>query len=146
MDLVLKYPPFNVRIKKDGTQTRIFDFIRKRWLVLTPEEWVRQHVLNYLVNEKKFPASSVSLEKELRLNDLKKRYDIVVFNRQLKPYLIVECKAPYIALDKSVVEQALRYNLVIRSPLLMITNGITDFVFNHNNQVTELAEYGAANL
>jgi len=116
----------------------IFDFIRKKWLVLTPEEWVRQHTLNYLVTEKKFPASSISIEKELILNDIKKRYDIVVYNRDLKPYLIIECKAPYIELDRLVVEQALRYNLTIKAELLMITNGISDLVFNLKNEIVEL--------
>jgi hypothetical protein len=119
----------------------IFDFIRKKWLLLSPEEWVRQHVLNFLVNEKKYPASSISVEKELQLNDLKKRYDIVVYNNRLEPELIVECKAPYIALDKTVVEQALRYNLVVKAKLLMISNGISDLVFNLNNEIVELAEF-----
>lgn len=117
---------------------QIFDFIRKKWLVLTPEEWVRQHVLNYLVTEKKFIASSISVEKELLLNDIKKRYDIVVYNRDLKPYLIVECKAPYIELDRLVVEQALRYNLTVKAEVVMITNGVSDLVFNSKNEVVEL--------
>ena len=117
MNFPLKYAPFAVRLKKQGTQTFIFDFIRKKWLVLTPEEWVRQHVLNYLVTVKKFSASSISVEKELFLNDIKKRYDVVVYNRELKPYLIIECKAPYIELDRMVVEQALRYNITVKAEL-----------------------------
>ncbi len=137
LDLALKYPPFDVRLKKQGGQTFIFDFIRKKWLVLTPEEWVRQHVLNYLVSVKKMPASSISIEKELLLNDLKKRYDIVVYSQTLSPQLIVECKAPYIALDKTVVEQALRYNLVVKASLLMITNGVSHLVFDLNNELVE---------
>jgi len=127
-----------VRLKKLAEQTYIFDFIRKKWLILTPEEWVRQHLLNYLVTEKKIPASSISIEKELILNDLKKRYDVVVYTRQLKPYLIVECKAPYIALNKEVVEQALRYNLTVKADLLMISNGVSDLVFNIRNEALEL--------
>lgn len=80
----------------------------------------------------------MSVEKELVLNDLKKRYDVVVYTRELKPYLIVECKAPYIALDRLVVEQALRYNLTVKAELLMITNGVSDLVFNSRNEVVEL--------
>jgi hypothetical protein len=137
LDLSLKYPPFDVRLKKQDGQTFIFDAIRKKWLVLTPEEWVRQHVLNYLVSEKKMPASSISIEKELVLNDLKKRYDIVVYTQELKPYLIVECKAPYIELNTAVVEQALRYNLVVKASLLMITNGISHLVFDSKNELVE---------
>jgi hypothetical protein len=109
--------------------------------VLTPEEWVRQHVLNFLVTVKKIPAGIISIEKVLVLNDLKKRYDIVVFDLEKKPHLIVECKAPYIALDQNVIEQALRYNLVIKAPLLMISNGMSDVVFNANNEKIELPEF-----
>ena len=127
-----------MRLKKRASQTFIFDIIRKKWLVLSHEEWVRQHVLNYLVTEKKIPATYISVEKELLLNGLKRRYDIVVYNAQLKPWLIVECKAPYIALDELVVSQALRYNLSVKADLLMITNGISDFVFNSRNEITEI--------
>lgn len=141
LDLALKYPPFDVRLKKQGGQTYIFDFVRKKWLVLTPEEWVRQHLLNYLITEKKFPLSIISIEKELILNDLKKRYDVVVYDHQLKPRLIVECKAPYIALDKAVVSQALHYNLTIKAEFLMISNGVSDLVFNSKNEIIELADY-----
>lgn len=135
MDLPLKYPSFDIKIKRDKNQTLVFDFIRKKWLVLTPEEWVRQHVLNFLVTEKHFSASSISVEKELQLNQQKKRYDIVVY-KNLKPYLIVECKAPYVSLDELVLEQALRYNLILRAPYLMISNGVSDIVFDAANQPT----------
>lgn len=138
LHFALKYPPFAVRLKKQGERTFIFDTIRKKWLVLTPEEWVRQHVLNYLVSEKKFAASSISIEKELTLNAIKKRYDVVVYNKELKPYLIIECKAPYISLNEQVVEQALRYNLSVKADLLMITNGISDLVFNNKQEIVEL--------
>ena len=127
-----------MRLKKLAEQTYVFDAIRKKWLVLTPEEWVRQHLLNYLITEKQIPPSSISVEKELMLNGLKKRYDVVVYTRQLKPYLIVECKAPYVELNKDVVEQALRYNLTVQAELLMITNGVSDLIFNARNEVTEL--------
>jgi hypothetical protein len=126
-----------VRLKKHAGGMQIFDIIRKKWLVLTPEEWVRQHLLNYLVTQIRIPASIISVEKELVLNDLKKRYDIVVY-KQLKPWLIVECKAPYIALDKLVIEQALRYNLTVKAELLMISNGVSDLVFNTKNEMVEL--------
>ncbi|HOZ86959.1 MAG TPA: type I restriction enzyme HsdR N-terminal domain-containing protein [Bacteroidia bacterium] len=111
--------------------------MRKKWLVLTPEEWVRQHLLNYLIVVKKISRSSIAIEKTLQLNDLKKRYDIVVYSRDLKPYLIVECKAPYVELNSLVVEQALRYNLTIKAELLMISNGLSDLVFNSKNEIVE---------
>ncbi len=110
-------------------------------MILTPEEWVRQHLLHYLVTVKNFSPAFISIEKELVLNDLKKRYDIVAYTQQLKPYLIVECKAPYVELDKTVVEQALRYNLTIKAELLMISNGVSDLVFNAQNKRVELPNY-----
>jgi hypothetical protein len=134
----LKYPSFDVRLRTHATQTFIFDIVRRKWLVLTPEEWVRQHVINYLIREKNISASVISVEKELILNDLKKRYDIVVFDRTLKPWLVIECKAPYIALDQNVVAQALRYNLSVNAELVMITNGISDLVFNRFNEIVDL--------
>lgn len=126
------------RLKNQANNTYIFDVIRKKWLILTPEEWVRQHVVNYLVHVKNYPASSIAIEKELSLNGLKRRYDIVVYTRQLSPHLIIECKAPYIALDQTVIEQALRYNLIVKANLVMITNGLSDFVFNQKQEIIEL--------
>lgn len=141
MSLELKYPSFAVRVKKGSEQTKIFDSIRKKWYVLTPEEWVRQHVLNYLVEVKKYPASLISIEKEITLNDLKKRYDIVVYKKDLTPFLIVECKAPFIELEIITIEQAQRYNLILKANFLMITNGICDYVFNLENKICELPNY-----
>jgi|APGre2960657505_1045072.scaffolds.fasta_scaffold43507_2 hypothetical protein len=138
LNIALKYPPFDVRLKKIAEKTYIFDGVRKKWLVLTPEEWVRQHVINYLIVFIKISTSSISLEKEFNLNGIKKRYDIVVFDKQLKPTIIIECKAPYVELNTEVLEQALRYNLIIKSKLLMITNGVSDLVFDKNNRITKL--------
>jgi hypothetical protein len=141
LGFTLKYPSFDVRVKNGNGETMIFDIIRKKWLILTPEEWVRQHVLNYLVNEKKYPASTIAIEKEIVLNDVKKRFDIVVYNNKMEPSLMVECKAPYIELDASVLEQVKRYNLVMKAPLLMVTNGISDLILDHNNIALELPAY-----
>ncbi len=138
MNIALKYPPFDVRLKKVGEKTYIFDIVRKKWLVLTPEEWVRQHVINYLIVFIKISTSSISLEKEFNLNGIKKRYDIVVFDKQIKPAIIIECKAPYVDLNTEVLEQALRYNLIIKSKLVMITNGVSDLVFDEKNKITKL--------
>ncbi len=142
MNLALKYPLFNTKLKKQKNQTFIFDEVRKKWLLLTPEEWVRQHLIHYLILEKKYPVSLISIEKEIILNDLKKRYDIVIYNKQLIPVVVIECKAPYIELDKNVVEQALRYNLIIKAKYLMISNGVSDVTFNSLNQAVSLPDYG----
>jgi len=137
----LKYPGYDIRLKKKADQTLVFDPMRKKWFILTPEEWVRQHLVHFLVHVKKFPASSISIEKQLQLNDLTKRYDVVVYDHDRQPYLVVECKAPYIELGQDVIDQALRYNLILKAELVMISNGVQDFVFDKNNAQVELPEY-----
>lgn len=135
----LKYPTYNIRLMQDAKgKVKVFDEIRRKWLQLTPEEWVRQHLINYLVKEKKYPISLISVEKELVLNDTKKRYDIVVYSKSLEPIIIIECKAPEVNLSEKVLEQALRYNLVLKVPYLMISNGLNDFIINGTNKMNEL--------
>ncbi len=107
----------------------VFDAIRKKWLQLTPEEWVRQHVVNYFITQQKYPASLISLEKEIELNGIKKRYDVVVYTKELKPFMIVECKAPSIELSQEVLEQASRYNLILNVDYVFITNGLNDQLY-----------------
>ena len=145
MNITLKYPLFKAKIKKQKNQTYIFDEIRKKWLVLSPEEWVRQHLINYLINHKNYPVNFISIEKELFLNNIKKRYDVVIYNKQLIPKILIECKAPYIELNTGVIEQALRYNLVLKANYVMITNGVSDLIFNNLNQTLPLPEYSEIN-
>jgi type I site-specific restriction endonuclease len=133
-------------MKLDHGKQMIFDPVRKKWLQLTPEEWVRQHLLNYLIQLEAYPAASFAVEKELQLNDTKKRFDVVVYDRALKPFLVVECKAPYVALDRLVIDQALRYNLSLKAPFLMISNGIEDIVFTADAKVTTLPPAAALQL
>jgi hypothetical protein len=140
LNLSLKYPSFDVQIRNTNGKTFVFDQFRKKWLVLTPEEWVRQHLINYLVNEKKYPVSLIAIEKEISLNNIKKRFDVVVYNRQLQPFILIECKAPYISMDLNVIEQALRYNLNLNSEFIMITNGISDFIVDKNNRPVQLPD------
>lgn len=106
---------------------RVFDPVRKRWVALTPEEWVRQHVLNYLVHELGCPASLISVEHAIALNRLAKRADLVVHDRAARPLLLVECKAPHVPMDQRVLEQVARYNLVFRVPYLFVTNGLVHY-------------------
>lgn len=119
----IEYPPYHPKIKAESGKEFIFDELRKRWVVLTPEEWVRQNFLQYLTQIKKYPASLMAVEKEIKLGDLKKRYDIVVYDKDLKPWMIVECKEMNVALDKAVLDQVLRYNITLAVPYLVITNG-----------------------
>lgn len=115
--------PYQLRIIQQDGKERVFDIIRKKYVVLTPEEWVRQHIIHYLINEHKFPKALISVEKQLLLNGLTKRTDIVLYNRHANPILIVECKSPDVALNQAVVDQAARYNLTLRVPWLWVTNG-----------------------
>ncbi len=119
----IEYPAYQPKIKEEAGKEFIFDEIRKRWIVLTPEEWVRQNFLQYLIQVKKYPASLIAIEKEIKLGDLKKRFDIVVYDNNTKPWLIVECKEMNVPLDKKVLDQALRYNITLQVPYLVITNG-----------------------
>ena len=125
----IEYPPYQPKIKKEGDRELIFDGFRKRWVVLTPEEWVRQNFLQYLVEVKKYPASLIAIEKEITVGELKKRFDIVVYDRSTKPFMIIECKEMNVPLDASVIEQVLRYNSTMQVPYLVITNGTYCFAF-----------------
>ncbi len=123
----LNFPKFSFRFKNSENKISIFDVIRKRFFILQPEEWVRQHCVHYLLNEKKYPKTLINVEKELVLNNLKKRYDIVIFNTDGSIHMIVECKAPNIRIDQSTFDQIARYNLTLNATYLMVTNGINHY-------------------
>jgi hypothetical protein len=120
--LKIVYPEQNFRMKQEDGKGLIFDEFRKIWVKLTPEEWVRQNFLQYLVQEKNYPASLIAVETEIKLNDLKKRCDIIVYKDSI-PWMIVECKEMNEPLNESVLQQVLRYNISIPSVYLVITNG-----------------------
>ena len=124
----IEYPPYQPKIKLVAGKEYIFDAIRKRWVLLTPEEWVRQNFLQYMVQVKKYPASLIAVEKEIELVDLKKRFDIVLYKNE-KPWMIVECKETTVALDRKVLDQVLRYNMSLKLPYLVITNGSYCYAF-----------------
>lgn len=119
----LNLPPFEYKVKKQNGQVRIFDSIRKRYVVLTPEEWVRQHFIHFLIERKGYPAQLIAVEKEIQVCGMKRRFDIVCYDRQATPYLIVECKAPSVSLSQVVFDQAFQYNLSISARFVAITNG-----------------------
>lgn len=125
----LNLPELPVRIKEDGDIYRIFDPVRKIWLLLTPEEWVRQSFLMYMHHIKHYPLSLAETEKHIQLFNTKKRVDIVFNDRNYKPQVIVECKAAHIKLDKSVFEQLGRYYFTLEAEVLIITNGLEHFAF-----------------
>ncbi|GIJ93886.1 type I restriction enzyme HsdR N-terminal domain-containing protein [Capnocytophaga stomatis] len=120
----LNFKEYSFRLKKIDDKVFIFDEIRRKFVVLQPEEWVRQHVIRFLIEEKKMPKSLINVEKEITINGLVKRYDIVVFSKSGDILLVVECKAPTVHISQSVFDQIARYNLMLKSEVLMITNGL----------------------
>lgn len=128
----LNFPLYQIPLKNKENKTLVFDSIRKKWLKLVPEEWVRLNCIEFLINEKKISRSLISVEKEFKLNNLKKRFDIVVFNKKGEIYLLVECKAPNVKISQSVFNQITKYNLVLKSKFLMISNGINHYFFTMN--------------
>lgn len=123
----LSFPAYSFRLKNSENKPYIFDLIRKKFLVLTPEEWVRQHVLQWLTNDKGYPISLINVEKEIRVGNTRKRYDIVVFKPDGSLYIIVECKAPKVQITQATFDQIARYNLELQADLLMVTNGLSHY-------------------
>jgi len=129
MDLLqpLNLPPYPFKISDDNGQLTVFDEIRKKHLIITPEEWVRQHFVQYLINQKKYPKTLIKLEGGLRLNGMAKRTDIVVFNNTGDKILMIECKAPSVNIDQKVFDQIARYNMTHKIALLAVSNGLQHY-------------------
>lgn len=121
---ILNLPSYNHKLKKINDKLCIWDIIRKKNIVLTPEEWVRQHFVHHLINEYQYPKSLIKLESSLEYNKRLKRTDIQVFDREGNLFMIVECKAPYIKLSQAVFTQAAQYNQVLKAQYLTISNGM----------------------
>lgn len=123
----LNLPPYDAKLRRVGEHSQIFDEVRRKWLKLTPEEWVRQHFIQYLKTEKGYPLPMMAVEKGLSLYGLQKRADIVCYGKQGQPLLIVECKAPEIRLNNDTFAQAANYNHQLKVPYLIITNGMDHY-------------------
>ena len=126
----IEYPSYQPKIKSQQGKEFIYDEIRKHWIILSPEEWVRQNFLQYLIQVKKYPATLIAVEKEIKLGELAKRFDIVVYDKNTQPWIIIECKEMGVALDEQVLDQALRYNITLNVPYIVITNGTYCFGFS----------------
>jgi type I site-specific restriction endonuclease len=120
----LNLPPIQPQLQEVSGKVQIFDFLRKKYLILTPEEWVRQHWINFLINFQGYPKGLISLEKGLKYNQIQKRTDLVVFDKNGSPYLLIECKAPEIELDTKVLSQALAYQTTLLCPFVVLSNGL----------------------
>ena len=123
----LNFPNYTFRFKNSENKIAAFDEIRKKFIILTPEEWVRLHTVQYLKVEKLFPLSYINVEKQLMLGKVIKRYDVVVFNAEGGIHLIVECKAPSIKITQATFDQIARYNMNLKAKYLMVTNGLDHF-------------------
>ena len=123
----LNFPQYTFRFKNSENKIAAFDEIRKKFVILTPEEWVRMHVVQYLISEKKIPKSLINVEKQLKIGKRIKRYDVVVFNSEGKVNIIIECKAPSVKITQDTFDQIARYNMSLDATYLMVTNGLQHF-------------------
>lgn len=138
--IAVQYPEPQFRMKNDNGKQYIFDTIRKIWLLLTEEEWVRQNFVSYLITRLHYPSTVIALEKEILLNDLKKRFDILVYNKEHKPWMLVECKESKVNLSEDVLQQVLRYNISVPVEYIVITNGTTTLGWRKEKELKLLSE------
>ena len=124
----LNLPKYNFKIKETLTKLQIYDDIRKKYLVLTPEEWVRQNFVKYMVNELNYPKGLMAIEKGLKVNKLQRRTDVVVYNKAMNPMLIVECKATDVKITQETFNQIANYNIALKVPYLVVTNGLNHYI------------------
>ena len=125
--LQLNLPDYNFRIKKTEKKTLIFDEFRKKWIVLTPEEWVRQNFVKFLSDKLQYPVNNIALERKLNINGTLKRFDALVFNKTAQPVVIIEFKAPDVEISQKTFDQAAIYNYLLRTPYLFISNGMNHY-------------------
>ena len=123
----LQFPSYSFRFKNSENKIAIFDEIRKKFILLTPEEWVRHHVVQYLLQDKNYPKSYINIEKLIKVNELNKRYDIVVYQPNGELFLLIECKAPEVKISQQTFDQIARYNLVLNAKYLMVSNGLNHY-------------------
>ena len=149
MDLLLplQLPPYPFKISDKNGQLTLFDVIRKKNIVITPEEWVRQHFVQYLINQKHYPKTLIKLEGGHKLHGMPKRSDIVIYNSAGEKILLVECKAPSVTVDQKTFDQVARYNMVHKVKLLAVSNGLQhyycriDFEAGNYRFIEELPDY-----
>ena len=141
----LNFPDYKFKVEAPsvkGQSSKIFDIIRRKYFSLTPEEWVRQHIVHYLVQEKSVPKSLIAIEKGLKVIQLSRRTDVLVYNTNLAPVMLIECKSPEIKISQTVFDQAARYNLSLAVNYFVLTNGIETICcsMNHEQQQYEFLE------
>lgn len=123
----LNLPAFEIKVKKIDEKTVVFDRLRRKYVALTPEEWVRQHFVNYLITEKGYPATLIANEAPIELNSRKKRCDSIIYNNEIQPLVIVEYKSPEVKITQDVFNQIVCYNIVLRVKYLIVSNGLNHY-------------------
>jgi len=145
----LNFPKYEFRYKEMDNQQYIFDIIRKKFVVVTPEEIVRQHLVHFLIEDRQFPKALINLEKVIRFNKMIRRFDLMVYDAEVQPLLIAECKAPNIPITQETFEQVATYNLVLQAPYVFVTNGLQHFCCNIDlkkrqfKYIADIPEYAA---
>ncbi len=143
----LNLPSYSFKLKQEKDKTYVFDAIRKKYVLLTPEEWVRQHIIQFVIQEKKYPASLVAVEIGLKYNQLQKRADVLVYNNSGVPLLLIECKAPEVKITQEVFHQIALYNMTYKVAYLLVTNGlehyccVMDYTNNTYQFLQDIPEY-----
>ncbi len=128
----LNFPTYKFQLEQRVNGVFIFDIIRKKYVLCTPEEWVRQHTLHYLIEEKGYSPNLIAIEKQLNINNLKRRFDIVIYNKQMRPEILIECKAPEVKITQKTFDQANQYNWLLKAPYLFLTNGLKHYICQVN--------------
>lgn len=128
----LNLPSFEVKLTESGDKTFIFDEIRRKNVVLTPEEWVRQHFVQFLLNHHGYSKNYIKIEKQIKVNDRIKRFDALVYDKYAKPVILIECKAPEVKITQATFAQIATYNMTLRVPYLIVTNGLNHFICEIN--------------
>lgn len=135
------FPAPAFQIKEQDAKELIFDVLRKQWVRLTPEEWVRQNMIQYLIQTKNYPAALIAIEKEINLGEMKKRFDVLVYDVNHQPWMMIECKAMDVELDEKVLEQIMRYHISVPVPYLVISNGSYSYAWKKKeNRLISLNE------
>ena len=144
----LTLPPYEIKIVNHGGKRQIFDILRRKYVALTPEEWVRQHFIHFLIEHKGYPQNLLSNEVELHVGDKNLRCDTLLYNTSLQPRMIIDYKAPTIQIQQKTFDQIAAYNLLLKVDYLVVSNGCNHFCccmdYEHNNYhfLTEIPDYG----
>lgn len=136
---VLNLPVATLKVRQSGDVLQVYDIVRKKYIHLTPEEWVRQHVIHYCI-QLKYPKALMAVESGIKINKVQNRTDVLIYNREGKPWMLIECKAPEVKINQSAIHQALRYHLKLNIKYLLLTNGLQHFCYELSSGKLQLQQ------